>query len=315
MVQSTLHEIKAYWDVWHREWLKMCILTESQIDQKKKIEGWKIPLGNLGNKENSCKYFPEPYWGNINALANMQSNLHGVFLNINPGQGGDEQLFKENFKSKDEVNEVISELLNKKLEYINNERFFYSQIVSALSENTNYNTTKWMIEKRISWVKKIQEDNKIDLGNYLFFDLVPWHTPSKSDILDYTLENAEIIMERVLKQVSKLASEIQIGPLKNKVIVRGSLIIDVINNADMLQKEIENIKNYVVIDNTKHLNKISSLITTFNLRNHVAKFFVFSGGASMLLPNPEYMVFGIDPTNPENQSSANYCSLKDWIKM
>ena len=81
---NTKEEIKQYWNDWITKWYLECVKSNETPD---KIKEWDVPKDRLGNEEKAFRYFPEPYWGKIN------EELKGIFLNINPGTGGKEQLY------------------------------------------------------------------------------------------------------------------------------------------------------------------------------------------------------------------------------
>ena len=287
--KKPIEQIKMYWDNWITEWFKSCVLNKPNSGDQ--IQEWNIPISSLGNKENAYKYFPEPYWGNIDTL-----NLKGVFLNINPGGGNDLQIYDPDDLSNTNENN-IHELKDK---FASQETYKYSEFVRQLSENNEYVTTKWMFNKRVKWLndmdglKKGQEGFSTKIADYLFFDLVPWHTPQKTDISDYCLNHAKKIYEHVLQPISSLAETVE-GDLKNKIIVRGSTILDLFNK-DEFKNYIDekSISKWIILDTNKPLEKFSSLLTIFKLNNSNSQFYVFSGGASMFLPNPDYLALGVD---------------------
>jgi hypothetical protein len=304
---SVKNKIKTYWDAWITEWYKKCVLEE-QLDREleEKLGNvdnqWKIPQGSLGNVttdiygqkhyEPAYKYLPEPYWGNINAVNPLQC----IFLNINPGAGGGSQLFGSDVEIQ-EMSEFIRDN-RKKFEQPN---FEYSKLTEEYWNQPHHKTTEWMMNKRVKWLVNMDNaegdnDQKINKWrNSLFFDLVPWHTPSKVDITQYCRENAEAIINHVLKPISRLGAEVN-GRFENKIIVRGSTILEILN-IDKFKDVINvaSIKNYVILDGVgeKPLRKLSSLLTEFKLMHCPSTFYVFSGGASMMLPNPEYKVYSV----------------------
>jgi hypothetical protein len=289
----SIEQIKKYWDEWITEWFKSCVLSKPNSGDQ--IGEWTIPMSTLGNKENAYKYFPEPYWGNINT-----PNLNGIFLNINPGGGNDLQIYDPN-----DINTAESDIDALKERFSREETFKYSAFVKELSENNEYVTTKWMLNKRVKWLndmeglKKGSDGFKAKITDYLFFDLVPWHTPQKTDISDYCLTHAEQIYRHVLQPISSLAETVK-GNLKNKIIVRGSTILDLFNKNEFKDYiDEQSISKWIILDSNKPLEKFSSLLTIFKLKDSNSKFYVFSGGASMFLPNPEYRtleVGGIEST-------------------
>jgi hypothetical protein len=283
-----IEKIKKYWNEWITEWFKSCVLAKPNSSDQ--IQGWNIPISSLGNNENAYRYFPEPYWGNIDT-----PNLKGIFLNINPGGGNDFQIYAPNNLSS--TNE--SDIDDLKVKFASEETYKYSELVRELSENNAYVTTKWMLNKRVKWlndidrVKKGKDGFRTKIADYLFFDLVPWHTPQKSGISDYCLTHADLIYEHVLKPISSLAETVE-GDLKDKIIVRGSTILDLFNKNEFKGYiDEQSISKWIILDSNKPLEKFSSLLTIFKLNGSNSKFYVFSGGASMFLPNPEYTTLAV----------------------
>jgi len=283
-----IKQIKEYWDSWITDWFTRCVLAKPNSGDK--IKNWNIPISTLGNKENAYKYFPEPYWGNIDT-----PNLKGVFLNINPGGGNDLQIYDP-----DDLNNTNESGIDKlKGEFANDETYKYSKLVRELSENIGYITTKWMFNKRVKWLndmdglKKGAEGYRTNIADYLFFDLVPWHTPQKTDISDFCLTHAKQIYEHVLKPISRLAETVE-GNFKDKIIVRGSTILDLFNKEKFKTYiDEKSISKWIILDSSKPLEKFSSLLTIFKLQDSKSEFYVFSGGASMFLPNPEYSTLAV----------------------
>ena len=298
-LKEQLDKIKSYWDEWITQWyIEFININVDKIDHSKKIKDkWTVPTSHLGNVTNDSsgrkvyypayKYFPEPYWGNIIG----PSKLECVFLNINPGGGGENQLY-----GVEEI-DIESEIQCIKEKFTNNKDFKYSNIVEEFSREMKYETTKWMLNKRIKWLNDIDGQKRISLENNLFFDLVPWHTPSKQDIQDYCISHSKQIFDQVLSPISSLGEHIE-GRFKNKIIVRGSTILDLFNTKEFSEFiDRESIQQFVVVDKNIPLFKLSSLMTMFKLKDLPSTFYVFSGGASMMLPNPDYFVYDIKKSN------------------
>lgn len=294
MEENIKNKIKKYWNDWITDWYTQCVINKPTIDKKIKDE-WTIPTNTLGNKENAYKYFPEPYWGNIDSEV-----VNGIFLNINPGGGNENQVYDtENISNPTDI-DGSSAIYNLKEEFSTKKDFRYSDLVSKLSEQNSYETTKWMLNKRVKWLNDLdglnkgEENFRSKIENYLFFDLVPWHTPSKQDITDYCINHVEQIFKHVLTPIAELAQNVNNSALKEKIIVRGSIILDLLNKDAFKQYiKTDSIKTYVVLDNNEPLNKFSSFLTCFQLKSSKSTFYVFSGGSSMMLPNPFYKIIGV----------------------
>ena len=160
--KQALKDFIGYWDEWHKEWYSY-INTKAS---KSKINEWPIPQGNGGNGNSIANYFPEPYWGNP-----FPEKLTAVFLNLNPGLGGDGQ------------DALSPNIANSPLyESYHRNGNVYSKTVSDLIGDTNYVTTDWFIRRRVNWLNKLIEClGRIPIlplrtiENILCADLVPWH--------------------------------------------------------------------------------------------------------------------------------------------
>lgn len=289
-LKNKLESIQKYWDEWINDWY-LNFIKENKGNSKI-LEKWDVPTEHLGNfvKDSSgnntpypaYKFLPEPYWGDITT-----DRIECIFLNINPGGGGENQLYGE------EDIFIESEIQTMKEKFQNKVDYKYSDLIKDFSSDLKYDTTKWMLNKRITWLNNIDQgkNKRKSIENNLFFDLVPWHTPSKHDIQLYCTKHYNAILEHVLKPISHLGEDIK-GIFEKKIIVRGSTILELFNQDDF-SKIVEDIKQYVIVDNNRPLFKFSSLLTTFKLEDLPSTFYVFSGGASMILPNPDYLVYNI----------------------
>jgi hypothetical protein len=233
-----------YWDNWHKEWSTVLLKSLPSM----KINEWDIPIGNLGNPSETKEFFPEPYWGNPDV-----SRLDAVFLNINPGLGGDDQ------------NITISPVKNPILKYLecNNS---YSETIKQLILDNNYPTTKWIISKRVNWLNShlLPEVFNIDslnttIENVIAGDLIPWHTKNASAICKYSLKHAEYIKKYVLEPLSKVCKKAVIG---NVIFAKGKIIADVLD-----------------------LLKIKRLVTYQSIKNKSKKWIVFEYGGIKIIVN------------------------------
>ncbi|MGN6542517.1 MAG: hypothetical protein ACTHKY_17045 [Ginsengibacter sp.] len=278
-------EFKEYWDKWHRQWFEN---IETNLD--KEIYGWKIPEEKKGKKEIPiCKYLPEPYWGNIN-----NENLKAVFLNTNPGAENEIQ----NFSMAGEV----------KKKYLQDGKS-YSCTVAKLCQADEYITTKWMNRYRVKWLQDLLgKKESINIDHALNIDLIPWHSESKVFAGDYIKKNKleDLVKETVIEPIEEIAKTIS-GGLKNIVIVRGTVLIDILNNNEKMRSWMEAHSEFVVMDEKENglLPKMNSLLTVIETKKNT-EFLVFSGGSNMSLPNANYMVRPVG-TNGEVKS------LRDFI--
>jgi len=281
-LKASQDKIRLFWDDWISEWYLHCIQGGLKSGISHIGKHWKIPVTTLGNVEHAYKYLPEPYWGDITT-----GELKGIFLNINPGEGGKNQLFHAN--EPDLKNDTQE--LKRKFKWDGN--YKYSDVVRDYSKQNQYGTTQWLINKRIKWLNDIDGGHRDSLENYLFFDLVPWHTPSKKGITEYCVSHAQQIIDDVLKPVSELAQFVN-GALNGKIIIRGGVIHDLLNKKEFVRVvDKRSIRRFVILDHHYPFQKMSSLLVTFKLKSYDSSFYVFSGGASMILPNPEYDVYEI----------------------
>ena len=113
-------------------------------------------------------------------------------------------------------------------------------------------------------------------------------------------------MEKVILPLTEIAKTVN-GFLKSKVIVRSSLILDILNKLPINHN---NKKEFVVIDEKIGVfGKFNSYLTVFTINE--TDFFVFSGGVSMSLPNSIYSVYLVKPLK---KIAENKISLKEFIK-
>ena len=300
------------WDDWHANWFNQ--LNSIEIP---KINDWKLPCdkkGNhqFGNQDNFIyKYFPEPF-----LHKGDKSKIKYLFLNINPGGGGDIQDFDKRLES-----ELFKSYNNK----------LYSETIKEFlitdKVNGKPNKTAAWYNKRQNWAESIYGKDYVHDGSVLCTDLIPWHTKKESDAIDYITENQNVIFKSVIEPLMEIALEIE----NPKIIVRGVAFFNLINAwlksindrlnrviehdtiinsevkkikskeilekfIDKRTKEKKNIKQYIVIDaEEKFFDKFNSYLAEYNFshKNKVVTFYVFSGGANMDLPNADYIVKSI----------------------
>ncbi len=176
-------------------------------------DNWAIPIGKYGNMYEVREYMPEPYWG---WTPNNKNKLKAVFLNLNPGEGGDDQ-------------RPVSAS-----PYIATARINYQSMVDLYSKNDIYETTKWFQRKRADWLSNIfpikfkgTKANEILCG-----DLIPWHTPTyNSATASYTKLVHHLIDDHVIHPLSQLSKEAE---LRNTIIGKGAhieqLLSDILPN-------------------------------------------------------------------------------------
>jgi hypothetical protein len=238
-----------YWDEWHKEWY---INANSKPPILTPIKGWAIPSGNGGNKNDIWRYFPEPYWGNPNP-----TELTAVFLNLNPGEGGDCQDLLS-------LNILNSTLFTTYLSC----KYFYDKTVEVLIKNLCYGTTNWFIKKRADWLYQLifsfKKDYKFDIKNILCADIIPWHTPSASAVSYYINNNHKLIFDHVIDPITLIS---QCAKFKGLVFAKGAKIKEILDST-LCPKTIYTNGNY------------SIHIFDYNK----AKILVFVGGQGMSLP-------------------------------
>lgn len=268
---TAINDYIKYWDDWHCDW------NSNIINNPEKIKNdWIVPKENDNNGIQIKFYFPEPYWGNP-----CSEKLDAIFLNINPGKGGEKQ----------NINYTDKDLFQPFKNYNK-----YSPTVADLCKFSDYETTKWMFKWRIKWLRKLLKDDTINVSNILCADLIPWHTKTKSDIKDYAVKNEtpKNIINFVINPLSSIAQSQSIRKeMRGKVIVRSSLILDVLNEFVKQKNEIkiDNIEEYVVIDKSSKFAKFNSYLTIFEINKTI--FFIFSGGSNSALPDTEYIVLPV----------------------
>ncbi len=302
-VESPILEYQDYWDKWHKQWFDNCSANPQLLDS---INDWIIPTDKGGNDNPIWQYFPEPYWGNPNS-----DKLFGVFLNINPGGGGASQDIL--LRDQDNSNPFNSYKKNK---------HSYSETIKELSNITDYKTTEWMQKWRVNWMREVLENQSINVSNIFCAELIPWHTKKKSDISDYAVKNdiPDLINNSVIIPLSKISnSDSVVKEMKGKVIVRSSLILDILNSIYSIKPDtikISDIENYAIVDDIdtksskqKLLSKFNSYLTIFKIDE--TSFYVFSGGSNSALPNPDFKVLSVGQNKTNRKTGI---SLKEFMK-
>lgn len=302
-VESPILEYQDYWDKWHKQWFDNCSANPQLLDS---INDWIIPTDKGGNDNPIWQYFPEPYWGNPNS-----DKLFGIFLNINPGGGGASQNIL--LRDQDDSNPFNS--------YKKNEHS-YSETIKELSKITDYKTTEWMQKWRVNWLREVLVNQSINVSNIFCAELIPWHTKKKSDISDYAVKNAipDLINNSVIIPLSKISnSDSVVKEMKGKIIVRSSLILDILNSIYSIKPnsiKISDIENYAIVDDIdtksskqKLLSKFNSYLTIFKIDE--TSFYVFSGGSNSALPNPDFKVLSVGQNKTNRKTGI---SLKEFMK-
>ena len=314
------------WDNWHFQWSEH--LKTGSLD--KKIAPWEIPMDRKGKPQmgNQVKpifnYFPEPY-----LHRGDKSKIKFLFLNINPGGGGQIQDFDER-----QTSQLYLEYFERNGRYTLTMDKFLS--MEKIGSETN-KTAEWY-SKRENWTKSIFGDKNVPKGSVLCADLIPWHSKKESDVIEYICNNQKTIFKYVIEPLISMANEINAD--NPHVIVRGVAFFNLINawlqntisrlkvicseresakwekSLIDLEKNIENekkaIRQFVVMDvENKFFSKFNSYLAEYVLEFNGKKvtFLIFSGGANMDLPNSEYMVLPI----LKEESKGKPVSLKQFI--
>ena len=238
-----------YWNQWHCEWYKVAPnhnppkLLSINVFHLSKVTSW--PLLNVmdGHNESTSnepcwKFFPEPYWGVPNS-----ENLKGVFINFNPGEGGHSQ----------HINTELEYGSIKPLKFACHriwEKYpdtYYSETIKSLYSENDYITTNWMKTNRESFIhnyNKTFNSNTKQEGDFVMFELCPWHTKSvNGKVYQYIKTNLELIDKYIIDFAFESAKNIK-GSFKNLIITHG-LDKDTVENNIKTLKWIatESIKN------------------------------------------------------------------------
>ncbi|HPD25061.1 MAG TPA: hypothetical protein PK285_11745 [Bacteroidales bacterium] len=252
-----INEYVSYWDKWHKRWYSSALKEQFKNNS---VYNWPIPIekkDNYFNPNPIWRYFPEPFWGKPS-----NNNLTAVFLNINPGGGGDCQ----DILSKDISKSILFATYKKN-------RKTYSSTVEHLSKNLCYLTSNWFERKRVVWLNKLLNCNavieiKCTLDNILCADLIPWHTPNvNSTIKNYISKNSKLIFDRVIDPITSIS---QLATYKGLVFAKG-----------------KDTKEMFIALRVKQIEQYKNSKFEINLFEHNnAKILIFVGGQGMSLPNP-----------------------------
>jgi hypothetical protein len=273
----TLKLFIDYWDEWHKEWYTTASLKPPLLTP---IKCWPIPTENRDNKDEIWRCFPEPYWGNP-----YPTELTAVFLNLNPGGGGDDQDIKISTKDPIAIYKAKYQV--------------YSDTCDILINNPCYATTDWFIKKRVHWLNcllfhlKIGNDKTI--RNIIAGELVPWHTKNVSEIKKYINMNINLIKTNCIKPLAEIS---KCATLKDVVFCRGAEIVHALNGVT---------------------NEIVCYTSTTKLRIHIFElhavvFIIFVGGRNMDLPNPSNKYISLKSSKTATlYEIVNGCLTKSYV--
>ncbi len=289
-VKITKQHFREYWDEWHKKWYSE--FTTEKVNEPIKIIDWSVPKTKkgkviLGGGSVSMKtqlYFPEPYY-----CRNIDKDIHAIFLSINPGSGGEEQLVEKKKHTK-----LYKAYLKNKKSY----NLTLEYLLGHLGEKSTGLQKFFCHREEFARDLLVGENNDQEI-NILNADLVPWHTANQSDIASYIDREALNVKEFILKPIMNIAQNMP-SALKNKILVRG---VSFRNLFDKLfdASEIKDIQYYAIAESEKAESKTTSVIlkpyskflTIVILRNEV-QFFIFTGGQGMNFPSLEKIAYPID---------------------
>jgi hypothetical protein len=275
--KSSLTNYIKYWDKWHKDWYKNANQNPPNLNP---IQNWNVPIGKGGNVQEIWRYFPEPYWGKHNPI-----ELTAVFLNLNPGSGGDDQ-------------DIIISLKDPVATY-KAKCQVYSDTCDILINNPSYPTTDWFINKRVHWLNcllfHLKKGNDKTIRNIIAGELVPWHTKNVSEIKKYINANINLIEANCIKPLAEIS---QCATLKGVVFCRGVEIVHALKGVT---------------------NEIVCYTSTSKLRIHVfelhdAVFIIFVGGRNMDLPNPSNKYISLKSSKTVSlYEIVNGCLTKSYV--
>lgn len=253
---TELNKYFEYWDKWHKRWHASAL---KEIFKNNYVCDWPLPIEKNEkyiNPNPIWRYFPEPFWGKP-----LNENLTAVFLNINPGGGGDCQ-------------DILSKNISKSILYnvYAKNRKKYSRTVEHLSKNLCYHTSNWFERKRVVWLKKLLNCNKTEiectLENILCADLIPWHTPNVNSVIKkYITDNSKLIFDRVIDPITSIS---RLATFKGLVFAKG-----------------KDTKEMFIALKVKQIEQYKNGKFEINLFAHNnATILIFVGGQGMSLPNP-----------------------------
>jgi hypothetical protein len=224
------------------------------------------------------RYFPEPYIGNP-----LSEKLKAVFINLNPGSGGDMQdVFKKHdalsilklFKNKRRnYHETIKEFIQKnECFFENNKKFFGQKLLKnklnkykekyGVSElKPLHDTYAWWHDNRLLWLQDILGSEETpSLNDIIGVELTPWHSTNFAEMGNTASENN--IWQYVLKPCIELSKKLEEGPFrkgsKSIVISKGSALKHVLSKKKLekLSEEFPELKMNLnpIVELTNHTN-------------------------------------------------------------
>ena len=262
---KTFNEYVQYWEIWHKQW--WAYKSGSFME-------WPKPHGNGGQTNPIIDFYPEPYYYRFSDDIQSSYTIDAIFININPAAGGSTQL-KTNGSSS-----LISS-------YCKNGNSYQNSLSNLLSIKGGPNSFLNHREKRTRELLEKKSDDNVQV---LCVDLVPWHTANQADIHQYIIDNSSLIMDYVIKPLTRISKNGVSGPLAKKIFIRGTSFRNVINAIGpnvfpktRLDEAKSKIKYYGLFDKDKvFIERFSSLLTVVEAFG--CKYFIFTGGQGMTLP-------------------------------
>lgn len=257
-------EYVQYWERWHKHWWAY---------KSGNFMEWPKPNGNGGQTNSIIDFYPEPYYYRFSDEP-QHDTIDAIFININPAAGGPAQL-KFNGSST-----LISSYLENKMSY-------QKSLSNLLSKKKGPNSFLKHREKR---TRELLSKNNNDKVQVLCVDLVPWHTAKQSDIRQYIIDNSSLILDYVIKPLTRISKNEVSGPLAKKIFIRGTSFRNVINAIGpnifpkaRLDTAKSKVKYYGLFDKDKVFIEIFSSFLTV-VEAFECKYFIFTGGQGMTLP-------------------------------
>jgi hypothetical protein len=267
---NVLENYFSYWDKWHVEWKN----SNYPI-----LGDWPEPIlaKNIDQEFPVKEYFPEPYY-----CKNPKNKIDAIFLSINPGKG----------KLIQHIKNGSSNLIS----HYNTVNSYSSSVNKLLEESEG---TKRFFEHREKLTRDLTKKEDV---NILCADLVPWHTPSQSDIKDYIVNNISNVKKNVVIPLMKIAQDGSItnNLFLNKIIVRGTSFRDTLNDVIpklfskfRLNKVKDEIKYFAIAEaESSFVEQYSTFLAIVTLNK--IKFFIFTGGQGMYIPQPNKIAYPIN---------------------
>lgn len=239
----TIEKHIDFWDKWVKSWFDLAMSNRKSLTTPPPIAFtfngtstiW--PILNVFDGTNGTttpelcwKFFPEPYWGIPGS-----HELHGVFINFNPGEGGHSQNINTSIEYK-----MVEDLGGVPLAcheiWKRYPRLSYHETINELYKKSEYATTEWMFKRRESFIKQYCKTfgHKLE-GNpeFVMFELCPWHTKKVTgEVYNYIHKNIQLIDEHIIDFAFECAKKTK-GPFKNLILAHG-LDSDTVNNYSLL---------------------------------------------------------------------------------